>query len=172
MHRARPDILYTDWFTSIYYDTANPYDKEHGHNCVKKEGSRLTFFWQGSYRTVVIPELQNVECRKLQISISQYGARGLTDRYVKRNCFRDLSFEKMHVEKWKDVPNRYQPGDVVLIDGAAAKVYVNGLPRMADEIVGSKYFRVPPGETKVQFYFSDFCEIPPTVQARIREVYL
>ena len=41
-----------------------------------------------------------------------------------------------------------------------------------DEITGSKYFLAPPGETKIQFSFSDFSNPKPTVKAKIREAYL
>jgi hypothetical protein len=39
-------------------------------------------------------------------------------------------------------------------------------------MVGTKYFKAPPGETKVQFYFSDFSVPAPTIEARIREAWL
>ena len=58
------------------------------------------------------------------------------------------------------------------MDGTATKVYVDGIISMEDEMLGSKYFKVPSGETKVQFYNSDFSVLEPTVTAKIREAYL
>ena len=49
---------------------------------------------------------------------------------------------------------------------------MDGIQRAADEVRGSKYFNVPPGETKIQFYYSDFCSPPPTITAKIQEAYL
>lgn len=169
---ANGQTVRTEQFTSIYYDTVNPYDKERGHNCIRKEGRKLTFYWQGNYWSLNVPEVENMECRKIQISISQYGTRNLSGQYVKRNCFRALSFEKMNVEKWRDVPNRYVAGDVIFVDGAATKIYRNGMNITGDEITGSTYFHAPPGNTKVQFFVSDFCDPKPTITARIREAYL
>lgn len=169
---ANGQTVRTEQFTSIYYDTVNPYDKERGHNCIRKEGRKLTFYWQGNYWSLNVPEVENMECRKIQISISQYGTRNLSGQYVKRNCFRALSFEKMNVEKWRDVPNRYSDGDVVTIDGATTKIYRNGMNITGDEVTGAKYFSAPPGETKIQFSFSDFSNPKPTVKAKIREAYL
>lgn len=169
---ANGQTVRTEQFTSIYYDTVNPYDKERGHNCIRKEGRKLTFYWQGNYWSLNVPEVENMECRKIQISISQYGTRNLSGQYVKRNCFRALSFEKMNVEKWRDVPNRYSDGDVIFVDGAATKIYRNGMNITGDEITGSTYFHAPPGNTKVQFFVSDFCDPKPTITARIREAYL
>ena len=39
-------------------------------------------------------------------------------------------------------------------------------------MIGTKYFHVPPGETKVQFYYSGFCNPAPVVTARIKEAFL
>ena len=37
-------------------------------------------------------------------------------------------FEKiLGVEKWRDIPNRYQPGDEIYVDGEGRKIYVNGM---------------------------------------------
>lgn len=166
------NVVRKEHFTSIYYDTLNPYDKERGHNCVRKEGDKITMYYGGIYQVVAAPELADVECKKVQISISQYDARGLSDKYVKRNCFRAFTFEKVNVEKWRDVPNRYVAGDVIFVDGAATKIYRNGMNITGDEITGSTYFHAPPGITKVQFFVSDFCDPKPTITARIREAYL
>ena len=52
------------------------------------------------------------------------------------------------------------------------RVYVNGMANTGDEMIGTKYFHVPPGETKVQFYCSGFCNPAPVVTARIKEAFL
>ena len=61
---------------------------------------------------------------------------------------------------------------MVYVDGETTRVYVDGVPSQQDEVKGSVYFKAPPGETKVQFYCSDFSDPPPTIDARIREAYL
>ena len=106
------------------------------------------------------------------MAFTQYFGRNLGDQYVTRNYLRVLSFQKMNVEKWRDVPNRYSSGDVVTIDGGTTKVYRNGMNITGDEITGSKYFLAPPGVTDVEFYCSDFCDPPPAVDVFIREAYL
>ena len=86
--------------------------------------------------------------------------------------FRELNFTKHNVQYTVDIPNRYAEGDVITIDGETTKMYVNGVPALGDEVKGSKHFHVPPGESKIQFYFSEFCDPKPDVTARIREAYL
>ena len=83
-----------------------------------------------------------------------------------------LVFRKDKVKTWLDIPNRYPSGSIVAIDGKSRKVYMDGIQRAADEVRGSKYFNVPPGETKIQFYYSNFCSPPPMITAKIQEAYL
>ena len=83
-----------------------------------------------------------------------------------------LFFRKNNVNYWYDIPNRYQAGDVVYISGKDTKVLTNGVISQEDEILGSNYPKAPPGETKVQFFCSDFADPAPTITAKIREAYL
>ena len=87
-------------------------------------------------------------------------------------AFGKMSFRKDNVQYRVDIPNRYAEGDVITIDGETTKMYVNGVPALGDEVKGSKHFHVPPGESKIQFYFSEFCDPKPDVTVRIREAYL
>ena len=167
-----PRIVKKIQFLPTAYDEHNPYNNGRGHSDMRKEGDKITFYWWGSYPSVAVPELKNVKVAKVQLYIAQYGARNMANQYVTRNYFRRVLLQAMHVEHWRDVPNRYQPGDVLSIDGETTKAYVNGMPRLDDEIAGTKPFHAPPGETKVQFCYSDFCETAPSVTARIREAYL
>lgn len=159
-------------FTPSMLQSQNPFDNARGHQDILKEGDTVRYHWWGSYPCYSDPAIKDMVCTKIQIAFTQYYGRNLGDQYVTRNSIRSLRFQKMNVEKWRDVPNRYAAGDVVTIDGAATKVYQNGMNITGDEITGSKYFLAPPGETKVQFFFSDFSEPKPTVKAKIREAFL
>lgn len=151
----------------------NPFNLKMGcHNDFLKEGEKLRIFWYGSYMERNIPEIKDMECEKIQIWIGQWGDRNLTNQYVTHNYLKSIRFRKDNVDKYKDVPNRYRAGDVVSIDGESTKVYVNGMPAKGDEINGSNYPKVPPGTTEVQFCYSSFSSPPPTIKAKIREVYL
>lgn len=80
-------------------------------------------------------------------------------------------FRWINVDKWSDDPNRYTKGDVMTINSSEGKVYLNGTPIMNDVVKGSKWIKVPPGRSLIQFAFSDFATAP-IVTATIREVYL
>lgn len=84
----------------------------------------------------------------------------------------ELNFQKIGVEKWRDVPNRYPAGSTLKIDGNESKFYVNEMLKQDDEILGTSYFKAPPGEMNVQFGVSTWVTQKPEVKARIREVWL
>lgn len=164
----------TKTFQASSNQNENPFDGPRGNQDIRKEGSNVTFYFGGTYTTVSDPDVENMECAKIQIAFTQYYGRNLDpdDQYITRNCLRNLIFQKMNVDKWQDVPNRYSNGDKIQIVGEERKIYKNGMNVTGDEVKGTDYFQVPPGATLVEFYFSDFCIPLPTVTAKIREVYL
>lgn len=160
-------------FTPSMYDKDNPFNEGRGHCDIRKEGEKITFFWFGAYYSYIIPAVKNMKCAKIQVAFEQSFGRNLTNTmYLTRAYLKELYFIKLGVDKWRDIPNRYGNGDTLFIDGDEQKPYLNGMPIQRDEIVGTKYFKAPPGESKVEFYYSTFCSIPPAVTISIRERWL
>ena len=167
-------VVESKLFTPSGNQYENPFNGPRGNQDITKEGDRVRFYWDGIYSYKSDPAIKDMVCTKIQVAFTQYYGRNINPwgQYVTRNYLRNMIFQKMAVDKWKDIPNRYAAGDVITIDGAATKVYRNGMNITGDEITGSKYFLAPPGETKIQFSFSDFSNPKPTVKAKIREAYL
>lgn len=132
-----------------------------------KSGNKFEFNFAGLHQ-FDFPELEEKKAKTVSIFIGQRGNYAM----VEKMRIQYLTFRKDNVTEWKDIPNRYQPGDAIYIDGKTTKVYVNGIQSAGDVVKGSNFFRAPPGETKVQFYCSDFCENKPEITAKIREAYL
>lgn len=134
---------------------------------ISKSGRKITFCFGGLYDFNIL-EIEKMEAKTVSVFIGQ------RDNYpiIPKMYLNYLVFRKDKVKTWHDVPNRYPSGSTVTIDGKSRKIYVDGVHRAADEVLGSKYFNVPPGETKIQFYYSDFCTPPPTITAKIQEAYL
>ena len=42
---------------------------------IRKEGSKLTFFYWGGYPSFTVPEIEDMKCTKIQIAIKQWGTR-------------------------------------------------------------------------------------------------
>lgn len=164
-------ILKQYTYTTSHLHTQNPWYWDWGHCDIRKEGAKLTFCYWGSYPSFNIPEIENMVCKKIQIACKQWKNRG-GNQLLTYFGFDKFSFQKLGVEKWRNVPNRYSAGSTVRIDGEYSKFYVNELPKQEDEIVGTKYFKAPSGESKVKFYLSSWVTTNPTIKVKIREAWL
>ena len=163
-------------FTPSYRFPPNPYGSE-GRDTnsnmfdLVKEKDRVQFFWYGGYYPFYDSRLANVKAKKIQFFVGQYAGRNTTDRKVTHHYLNDFSFYQLHVDYWKDVPNRYPSGSTIAIDGKKGQIKVNNQIRLDDEILGTTYFKVPPGRTKVRLLVSSFAEVA-SATATIQEVYI
>lgn len=163
-------------FTPSYWIPPNPYGSEgRATNSnmfdLVKEKDRVQFFWYGGYYPYYDSRLANVKAKKIQFFVGQYAGRNTTDRLVTHHYLNDFSFYQLHVDYWKDVPNRYPSGSTIAIDGEKGQIKVNNQIRLDDEILGTTYFKVPPGKTKVRLLVSSFAEVA-SATATIQEVYI
>lgn len=163
-------------FTPSYWLPPNPYGSEgRATNSnmfdLVKEKDRVQFFWYGGYYPYFDSRLANVKAKKIQFFVGQYAGRNTTDRLVTHHYLNDFSFYQLHVDYWKDVPNRYPSGSTIAIDGEKGQIKVNNQIRLDDEILGTTYFKVPPGKTKVRLLVSSFAEVA-SATATIQEVYI
>lgn len=163
-------------FTPSYWIPPNPYGSEgRATNSnmfdLVKEKDRVQFFWYGGYYPYYDSRLANVKAKKIQFFVGQYAGRNTTDRKVTHHYLNDFSFYQLHVPYWKDVPNRYPNGSTIAIDGENGQIKVNNQIRLDDEILGTTYFKVPPGKTKVRLLISSFAEVA-SAKATIQEVYI
>lgn len=163
-------------FTPSYWIPPNPYGSEgRATNSnmfdLVKEKDRVQFFWYGGYYPYYDSRLANVKAKKIQFFVGQYAGRNTTDRLVTHHYLNDFSFYQLHVDYWKDVPNRYPSGSTIAIDGEKGQIKVNNQIRLDDEILGTTCFKVPPGKTKVRLLVSSFAEVA-SATATIQEVYI
>ena len=163
-------------FTPSYWIPPNPYGSEgrtKNSNMFDliKEKDRVQFFWYGSYFSFYDSRLANVKAKKIQFFVGQYAGRNTTDRKVTHHYLNDFTFQELHVDYWKDAPNRYPSGSTIAIDGEKGQIKINNQIRLDDEILGTTYFKVPPGKTKVQLLVSSFAEVE-SATATIEEAYI
>lgn len=163
-------------FTPSYWVKQNPYGSE-SRNAninpfdIKKEGSTVRFFYDGSYFNYTIPEISAMKAKRIQFFVGQFKGRNTTNQLVTHMYINNLSFIDTKQNYWRDIPNRYQNGDILRLDGITKTPYVNELRRFQDQIKGTEYFTVKNGETKVQFYYSDFAT-PPDVKIYLKEAFV
>lgn len=143
-----------------------------GQLYIRKSGELFEFYYHGkhSFRR---PSLAEKKAKSVTIFLGQHGSRGSSaNDLVTRMYFDYLFFRKDNVNYENDIPNRYPAGSTLHIDGYAGKAYLDGVDCTGDEILGTRYFKAPPGETEVQFLYSDFSDPPPTITAIIKEAWL
>lgn len=158
-------------YTTSHLHTQNPWYWSWGHCDVLKEGGNIRFFYWGGYYNYYIPEIANMKCAKIQIAFKQWGDRG-GNQLMSMMGFDVINFTKNNVSKWRDIPNRYPSGTKITIDGKSSHVYVNGMSRPQDEVLGTKYFKAPVGTTEIKTTCSSWSKSKPIVKARIREAWL
>ena len=158
-------------YTTSHLQSQNPWFWNWGHCDILKEGGNIRFFYYGGYYNYYIPEIANMKCAKIQIAFKQWGNRG-GNQLMSMMGFDVINFTKNNVSKWRDIPNRYPNGTKITIDGKSSHVYVNGMSRPQDEVLGTKYFKAPVGTTEIKTTCSSWSKSKPTVKARIREAWL
>ena len=158
-------------YTTSHLHTQNPWYWDWGHCDILKEGANIRFFYWGGYYNYYIPEIENMECTKIQIAFKQWGDRS-GNKLMSKMGFDVINFTKHNVSKWKDIPNRYPSGTKITIDGKSSHVYVNGMARPEDEVLGTQYFKAPVGASEVKVMCSEWTKSQPIVKAKIREAWL
>lgn len=166
-------VVRTIGFIPSAYDSQNPFNGGRGHNDIRKEGDKVTFYWWGSYPSFIVPEIRDMECHKIQIAFSQYSDRSLGNPYVTCNFLRSIDFQKMQVEKWRDVPNKFMGGDTFTADCRTGEVLHRGLRAMKLGSLGNDWetFALNPGTNQVKCMYSSWGK-KPDFKLKYREAYL
>lgn len=177
-------IVKTINFTASYWVKDNIYGNESRINNrnmfdLRKEGDKVTFFHNGHYFPYFESKLRDVKAAKVQFFVGQIKGRDSTlNQFVTHHYLNDFAFYKLNASFWRDVPNRYPTGSELFIDATGevnpeekGRLYVNNLLAPDDEILGTDYFKVPPGKTKVQLLVSSFAEVG-SARAEIEEAWI
>lgn len=164
-------------FTPSIYLKDNPYGEESknaGRNTfdIKKVDDKITFFFYGKYYPYTESRVKTKKAAKVQFFVGQNINRtSEAKQFITHHYLDEFKILKLNVERWVDIPNRYSAGSTLMISGEEGRLYVNNQIAENDEILGTKYFKVPPGKTKVQLLVSDFSEVE-SATAIIEEAYI
>lgn len=101
-------VLRSWTYQTSHTHSDNPWYGDWGHVDLKKEGSKITFFYWGGYFTYNCPEVANLVAAKVQVSCKVWAQQPNKRMYCAG--FDTLNFYKCNVNKWRDVPNRYWQG--------------------------------------------------------------
>lgn len=154
-----------------HYPEENKFFGDWGHCDMYREGTKLQFYFDNTHPTFNVPEIANFKLSKVQLSIRH--AKGRSGR----NACRWLGIGEFtlrnrdHVTQKPQPANRFLPGKYV-VNGTEGMFYINGKRSPENEIVGTQYFKIPPGDTEIKFMWSDFVQGTPTITATVREAWL
>ncbi|AYJ45898.1 MULTISPECIES: distal tail protein Dit [Enterococcus] len=152
-------------------DAVNPFRQDKGYFSITKIGSSIEVFLLGKKFRSENTDLLNKKVVGCQVFIGQHGNRIINEKYVSMLFLKKFVFQKLNIVKWIDLVNRYAANSDIYINGTETKLYVDNLPQGKDEVKGTKWFKVPPGKTKVQLALSSFAELE-SATAEIREAWV
>lgn len=170
----RGKVLKQWYYTTSHLQSQNPWYWDWGHCDLRKEGNKLTFFYWGGYYAYTIPEIENMECTKIQIAMKQWGDRsGMGWRMLNYMGFNVFDFYKMNVEKWRDVPNKFSNGDLFIVDCSTGDVTLKGLPQYGLGALGNDWekFNLKPGINQIKCVYSEWAT-KPDFKLKYREAFL
>lgn len=170
---ANGKMLQTYAYTTSHLHEQNPWFWDWGHCALTKEGSRLTFFYYGGYPEFVVPEVENMECAKIQVAIKQWGDRS-GDKLMSFMGIDTFDFYKLNVDKWRNIPNKFSDGNLLSVNCRTGEVTLKGLPKSELGALGNdweNFCLLPQKVNQVKCVCSEWAK-NPTYRLKYREVFL
>lgn len=139
----------------------------HGYNRIRKEGSKVTFHYAGSYYSFTDENIKTKSVSKVQIKIGGYqGAPLLTRNYIK-----DVEFKALNMSYELVDDEGFQAGQLITIDSVNENIDASTLSKY--EQIGSVYPMIEPQTTETfRFNFSPWFDGTVQIVGSIREGWL
>lgn len=155
-------------FTGTSDNVSNPFSKDRGQFEIKRNDSTVQVYYNGSYYNFVIPEIKGKKSAKIHVTMGAYHDKPM----ISHMYIDELMFRKDFVSMTGDIPNRYPMGSNVVINSEDDTVYIDGIAKAGEVVDGSQWLSIPPGESKLEMYFSSFIKKKPTVTIEFEERWL
>lgn len=166
-------VMKTFKYTTSHIQSQNPWFWNWGHCDLRKEGSKITFYYYGSYYSYTVPDIEKLACKKVQFSVKQWGDRAGSKfmQYAGLNNFR---IQRLNVASWENSKNLFVSGDKVEIDVDNMSVTLNGMDKVSIGKIANDWenFTLKPGSNQIKVTSSSWIEKVPTLKIKYREVYL
>ncbi|WP_438905759.1 distal tail protein Dit [Enterococcus sp. AZ150] len=145
---------------------ANNYvDYDHGQIRIDKVGNKLTFSFANRKVSYVVNSIKDTRFTSYNLLSAKMG----TTEAMARLWWERLQIIKHYTDKTADIPNRFPENSELFLDGETTNVYLNGVRTY--DANGSEWFELPPGDTELEFYYSDFAGTPE-ITVEHREAWL
>ena len=162
------NFLKTLLFDSSSDKNTNPFALSKGQFELQRNDERVQVYYNGSHYDFIVPEIKGKKSAKIHVTIGAF--RGKT--IISHLYLDELMYRKDFVQASRDIPNRYPMGSNVVINSEDDTVYIDGIAKAGEVVDGSQWLSIPPGESKIEMYFSSFIKKKPTVTIEFEERWL
>lgn len=136
-------------------DSRNPFAQGfYGNNDFHKDKERFRYYFNGRYYGHTDTSLADTVCNRIRITFSHFPGRDA----VTRNYLGRFRFRKDHISGSSARPVAFPLQSRITIDGKAGKIYLDDQYRPDLEVIGSQYFRIPPGDSEIRIVPSSWFE--------------
>ena len=162
------NFLKTLDFDSSNNPDRNPFVKGRGQFEIKRNDEKLQVYFNGSHYNFSVPEIRGKKSAKIHVTIGAFHGKPI----IPHLYLDELMYRKDFVQTTRDIPNRYSIGSTVVINSEDDTVYIDGIAKASEVVDGSQWLAIPPGNSKLEMYFSNFIKKKPTVTIEFEERWL
>lgn len=139
---------------------------------ITKSGSKVTFAIGGVTKSYKDDDIATLKVTKLTFMFEQWS----TSTVLFYNGLYWAKFAKNNCNTFKDVPNKFSAGDVLIADCKSGTITLNGVAAPELGALGNDWedFTLTPGLNQIGIAYSEWltAEYAPTMKVRYREVFL
>nr|DAK27858.1 MAG TPA: distal tail protein [Caudoviricetes sp.] len=146
----------------------NPFTLSRGQFEIKRNDEKIQVYYNGSYYNFVVPEIRGKKSAKIHVTIGAFHGKPI----IPHLYLDELMYRKDFVQVSRDIPNRYAMGSTAVINSEDDTVYIDGIAKAGEVVDGSQWLSIPPGESKLEMYFSSFIKKKPTVTVEFEERWI
>lgn len=164
----KKSVSFTMDKTNVYTGTKG------GVNSIDKFGDTITFHIGSKVYTLTDAALAEVAVGRVGFWFGAWAGNTGSSAILAANCVYSATVVSHHVDTYADVPNKFQPGDVIRVDCGSGTVYLNGVPTEGLGALGNDYetFALQPGVNNIAFSCSDWAATAPTYKVKYRKAYI
>lgn len=154
-------------FKGTHKDADNPFNSTRGWTDIKRIDDVVQVYWWGAYPRFTVPSLKGRKSGYVTVTFGGYfNLPMVTHMYLD-----EFLYQKDKVQGWDDIPNRYQEGSIIQLNNEENRILINNLPKMNELVHGSQFITIPPGQSEVEVYYSEWAQ-PPTVNFNFEERWI
>lgn len=162
------NFLKTLLFDSSSDKNTNPFVLSKGQFELQRNDERVQVYYNGSHYDFIVPEIKGKKSAKIHVTIGAFRGKSI----ISHLYLDELMYRKDFVQASRDIPNRYPIGSNVVINSEDDTVYIDGIAKAGEVVDGSQWLSIPPGNSKLEMYFSSFIKKKPTVTIEFEERWL